>query len=562
MRRITTLLLAAGILAGAIPHGAAAQMGTLAISPQNPQYTAWLTDSHISSEEDLGYIPGPVDRSYMDGNRVMTAYGDDESLPEKFDLRTLSRVTPVKNQGSCGSCWAFASMGALESNMTPIGVFDLSEDNLKTHKLWDWPQCAGGNGYISTAYLTRWNGPVLESEDPYTAGWSEPLDIAPSWHVQNTYLIPDRSGPTDNDELKRAVMTYGGVMSVMYWGSAYYRSGTGGYRYPGSTLPNHAIVICGWDDTFPAASFNSPPPGNGAFLVRNSWGTGWGSGGYFWISFYDTWIGTENFIFTGVEPTTRFNHTYLYDPLGWCSNLGYTGQTDAWFANVYTSSRDEIIQAIGFICAEAGQSQLLGDMSIASMPESEYFISIYKNPPSGPVSGELVSQVAGNLTIPGYHTIPIPPVILAPGDRFSIVVHLTCPEYQYPVPVEDRLPGVTSAAGASLNQGFISPDGQNWTDVTLATVQDIISGSSTTHPHASLCLRAYTTEKQVPRAKFYGIPDTVIYPLTIRFMDASTGPVNGWTWDFGDNSSLSHEKNPVHTYTTPGSFIVTLTVND
>ena len=73
----------------------------------------------------------------------------------------------------------------------------------------------------------------------------------------------------------------------------------------------------GWDDSYPASNFATTPPGNGALLVRNSWGTSWGQGGYFWLSYYDSVCPTESVAFYGVEPTTNYTRIYQYDPLGW-----------------------------------------------------------------------------------------------------------------------------------------------------------------------------------------------------------------------------------------------------
>ena len=64
------------------------------------------------------------------------------------------------------------------------------------------------------------------------------------------------------------------------------------------------------------------PPGNGAFIVRNSWGTGWGDAGYFYVSYYDTNFGYgENAVFDDAEPTSNYNAIYQYDPLGWTDEL-------------------------------------------------------------------------------------------------------------------------------------------------------------------------------------------------------------------------------------------------
>ena len=82
---------------------------------------------------------------------------------------------------------------------------------------------------MATAYFTRWSGPVRESDDPYSAtSVSSPGGLTPVKHVQNAYFLPDRSGPTDNDNIKYALTHYGGVTASIQDPNLpnYYRSST------------------------------------------------------------------------------------------------------------------------------------------------------------------------------------------------------------------------------------------------------------------------------------------------------------------------------------------------
>ncbi len=67
-------------------------------------------------------------------------------------------------------------------------------------------------------------------------------------------------------------MKYGAVYSTMYWDLAYYQENNYTYRFTGSLTANHAITIVGWDDSFDRNKFTQVPPGDGAFIVKNSWG--------------------------------------------------------------------------------------------------------------------------------------------------------------------------------------------------------------------------------------------------------------------------------------------------
>jgi hypothetical protein len=111
----------------------------------------------------------------------------------------------------------------------------------------------------------------------------------------------------------------------MYWGSAYYNSSAYTYYYSGSSNPNHAVTLAGWDDN----KVVSGVPGNGAWLIKNSWGASWGDGGYFWISYYDSKAVEYAVAYCEAVPTWLYANNYQYDPFGWVSAVGFSSST-AW----------------------------------------------------------------------------------------------------------------------------------------------------------------------------------------------------------------------------------------
>ena len=242
--------------------------GIISEAPLNPEYIAyknalqpleWL--KNILSQEKLGYIPEPADTTHLKGKKVSKKAleaevqgisdvpsgdtGEIVSAPATFDLRTLGRVSPVKNQGSCGSCWAFASYGSMESEALPGQLFDFSENNLKNTHGFDHAPCSGGNAQMATAYLTRWSGAVAEADDPYVdSSTTSPTGLPVQEHAQEILMIPGRSGPLDNDNIKAALQTTGALYTTMYWSSTYYNAASKAYYYSGTSGSNHARHYC------------------------------------------------------------------------------------------------------------------------------------------------------------------------------------------------------------------------------------------------------------------------------------------------------------------------------
>ncbi len=240
------------------------------------------------------------------------------AAPSAFDLRNVNGtnfMSSVKNQTG-GTCWCHGTMAAMESNLKVTGCWlgagESGEPNLAEYHL-DWwngfnqynnddrdpPSGAGldvhmgGDYRVAAAYCSRGDGAVFstnanngtESDTPWYA--SAPSRSSPAYHVYYPRHIEWYrlgNGTQGIDAIKDAILQHGAIGTCMYFDNSFYNWGNGTHYQPPSDFndPNHSIAIAGWDDNHATAA-----PTNGAWLCKNSWGSGFNGGGYFWISYYD-----------------------------------------------------------------------------------------------------------------------------------------------------------------------------------------------------------------------------------------------------------------------------------
>jgi len=390
------------------------------------------------------------------------------SLPSYY-LGDDVRLSPVKDQRSYGTCWAFANIGALESALLPGETWNFSEDNLVTRSgfgpfpggAYEW----GGFDAMAVAYFARWAGPVTERDDPYPSPRVPAVNPVQK-HVQDVIMLPGRSSVYDNDLLKQMVYEHGAVSVGMFWRDGAYQSSTYGFYDRNAEGENHGVCIVGWDDSYPATNFKvTPSGGDGAFIVRNSWGGGWGDGGNFYVSYYDrSFAFYDCTSYARVDGPEDFGRIYQYDKLGLVESLRPTsGQLDvARFANQFTARASANVTAAGFYATSA---------------DATYKVL------AGPTMQSLTTRATGTFTLPGFHTVSFDtPLPVTRGGRFVVAVRLTTPG-NYPIPIETRVRGYSSAASASPGQSYVrSSNASRWKDLTS------IRG----YAEANVCLKAYT----------------------------------------------------------------------
>lgn len=448
-----------------------------------------------------------------------------QDFPEKYDLRDLGVVTPVKSQGLWGTCWGFSAIAAAETSiLSEMGKtyeetgLDLSEHHLAyfarthlndgsaqdgegIHMLDDTdPLSIGGIMFTATSMFSTGMGVVEEELIPYrgknskTYGaygvnlaydtdddWTIPEDyeFIQSYELEHSEILasPAIYDPTVNmdelstveerneaylgydqratDRMKQALMEGYGI-SIAYAADTYSPEQLGReeeaeyinvadnkwthYTYDGGAQ-THAVTIVGWDDTIKATDFLNhsqdeygdglphQPEGDGAWIVKNSWGADtesfpnrgtWGienekgrSTGYFYLSYYDRSIMSPeifDFKVTGDEM-----QSYIIDQHDYLQSTGTRGWIDTdeiRTANVFTAEYDEILR--GLSCETSMQ-----DTSVT------YEVYLLGADTLVPTEGELVLVTEAQYELPGYHRLDLEDsqmLEIPKGQRYAVVV--------------------------------------------------------------------------------------------------------------------------------------------
>lgn len=501
-----------------------------------------------------------------------------ESLSAVFDPRkSETYLTGVKDQGGTGCCWVFSSLDSAEISAIkngekpsdfalsvwqtayfhynrvpdPMGLTEGDTNSLSGTDILD----KGGNTLMLTMTLAQGISPADEDVAPLKdmmAAWEKDkyhVDLPASKAYQG-YRLKESTSVMQSDILgmKKAILKYG-AGTISYYADheqdKWWNSSTNG-MYIGDTglIGNHSVTVVGWDDHFPKEDFGTQqPPDDGAWLVKNTWGTEWADQGYFWLSYYDKSLTESNTTaqFFSITDITEDEHLYQYDGT---SNMEiiYSDGT-AVQANVFQAQGYESITDVSFFTLQ---------------PDVNYKIEVYKGyglsnaNPTG--SGKPLFTAAGKSETVGYHTISLDtPLKLDKNEEFSVVLYTDTQNSGIVIPVDSSCDygWCSSTASSKAGQSFLLQNG-TWTDIGAKGDKNLRIKACTRDRDGELILstRPDADEEDGSNKKALTVGDTLqLYARTIP--DSQTV---SWSSDHPDVASVSDQG--MVSAQTPGTAVI------
>lgn len=491
-------------------------LAEVSVSEYSEEYQEWLNLDEETRAKTLA--PSMYDIEYKPKlTRGLSA----STLPSSYILSNDINIQ-IKNQRETNTCWTFATMSAIETNLAKAnkGYYDFSERHMDYSTSKTFTNGTNPNGYnkelgdggtfgMGMSYLTSGRGPILETDMPFENNETpKPLSYINGTNYEVQKKVEDyvtfptiTKGPnfaedmTDfRNSVKQHIMNYGSISAQVTYDTNRFASFNGThmnmYCNDSSILgrPNHAVSIVGWDDNYAVTNFKEGvrPSKPGAYIVRGSYGAGTDSAfaeqvgintytGYDYISYEDYYVES---LLVGVINVEDVDYEYLYqhDVLGangWLAFAAGTQIPTIYGANVFTKKTSKV--------------ETLSEISLSVMQQGTSY-EVYVNTANESLDSNKLTKVTGTISnLPtGYNTIEFNSPVSLTGTKFAVVVKCTVPSGYPSVAVEFPTSNATdiwATAKAGANESFISSDGTEWQDLTGSIA------------NANLSIKAFTNDE-------------------------------------------------------------------
>lgn len=455
-----------------------------------------------------------------------------ESIPEIFFLSDInteknkgSIIPGLKDQGPYSTCWAFSTLGAMESNLLKKGIYmDFSEAFLSYTPysgLESFPQVDSdisylnnkGSHYIASSVLAAGRGMTSEKEIGYNAS-SSTIDLIiaqkpkspPEFIVKDIdylspFISPVRS--VDENNIKNIIYTRKEpVVCYVSVDEKYFNLKTCAINYSEKYHSlddnnSHAVMLIGWDDNYSRNNFkeNHIPAENGAWCAWSSstYGDNSEKGEILWISYEDNSL-INPVVYSSVEPN-YYQNIYQYDTYGWTTSINCSFLPDSksssnkldpnkyssgLMANIFKAKDSEYISSVGFYTIDEKTRYRISIFTDINIPDSSegHAIPIVS---SQYINGRIPVMAEGEIKLPGFHVIDLYKIVpVRKGTYFSVVIEISTYNSSYCFPIEAKVEYscekeaeytlknlIYSNRLIGANESFIyNPELQQWTDLS------------------------------------------------------------------------------------------------
>lgn len=355
-------------------------------------------------------------------------FREQEKLPDRYSVFDyIPKSKFVRDQGSTQKCWAFAACSLLEIKiaLTEGKYLNLSEDHLIEHCPISADAMSGGNWGLSSSYLTKLLGPVLESD-----GNERALG----------YYVQEYSEANGAEEIKKAIKKNGAVLTSLYYGpetSKFYDPDHFSYFHSDRRhRATHELLLVGWDDKYPKEKFRQTPPGDGAFIAMNSLGTDFGDGGILYISYYDDIASKRGISIDQYDGHSREFRVISRDRGGVTHFESIPHQRDLYAIQKLEVDQKSKIRGIGVY---SNGRAIVSAYYAQDMPDAESDLIFL---------GDTYFENAGFKTIESYRNLEIE------GDFYIVLKYHSSKSFI--VPIEAPYPGIFYNVPSEPGTGFLA----------------------------------------------------------------------------------------------------------